>query len=217
MVIHGRLRKIKGHYLGELLEPWKDVPPPKLIYLDLGSNALVNNYQRFSGTSIAFFMGTYPHARDFRIVAFEANPDYASQYEPSAMPSGLKHVVQFHSVAVGPGPNSTAWFRGRGYAGRVEATYSPGARAVQVLDFPDYLRRTISPEDFVVAKLDIEGGEWALLDALIETDTFTLIDELLFECHHRETRTIPTNRTWADCLSAMDSMHAAGIWFHEWF
>ena len=44
------------------------------------------------------------------------------------------------------------------------------------VDFSAYLRRHANPEDFVVVKMDVEGGEWTLIDHLTATGGIHNID-----------------------------------------
>ena len=56
---------------------------------------------------------------------------------------------------------------------------------VDAIKFSDRIKRICSPDDFVVLKLDIEGSEFAVLDDIIETKTYELLDEIYIEFHER--------------------------------
>jgi hypothetical protein len=66
-----------------------------------------------------------------------------------------------------------------------------GARWVPAVDLAAWLRARYTPADFVVLKMDIEGGEWEVLAHLIETGATALVDELMLECHR------PDPAAWA--------------------
>lgn len=56
---------------------------------------------------------------------------------------------------------------------------------VQSIKFSDKLKTICSEEDMVILKLDIEGSEFAVLDDIIESETYKLLDEIYIEFHER--------------------------------
>ena len=56
---------------------------------------------------------------------------------------------------------------------------------VDAIKFSDKIKNICSLDDFVVLKLDIEGSEFAVLDDIIETKTYELLDEIYIEFHER--------------------------------
>jgi FkbM family methyltransferase len=56
---------------------------------------------------------------------------------------------------------------------------------VQAIKFSDKLKTICSEEDMVILKLDIEGSEFAVLDDIIESETYKLLDEIYIEFHER--------------------------------
>ena len=50
-------------------------------------------------------------------------------------------------------------------------------------DFPTWLKQSFTVNDYVVMKIDIEGGEFEIIPALIEQNVLPLIDVLAWECH----------------------------------
>jgi hypothetical protein len=54
---------------------------------------------------------------------------------------------------------------------------------VPVVDVAGWMMATLADDDYVVAKMDIEGSEHALLGKLIAHGRLGLIDVLAFECH----------------------------------
>lgn len=57
------------------------------------------------------------------------------------------------------------------------------AADVQVVDFASWLLESFNVEDYLVLKVDIEGGEHPLFKTMSERGAFKLVDEMLFECH----------------------------------
>ena len=58
-----------------------------------------------------------------------------------------------------------------------------GCRCTQVtmIDFAAFLRTRFKPEDWVVAKIDVEGSEYDLFDHLLATGAASLLDEIFVE------------------------------------
>ena len=61
----------------------------------------------------------------------------------------------------------------------------PVARTVRLLDISDFLRYVVrvTPDDFLLLKLDIEGGEEVVLRRLEEQNMLCLVDDLRVEWH----------------------------------
>ena len=60
---------------------------------------------------------------------------------------------------------------------------SPYYFSVPIVDVPGWLSRSFAMEDHVVLKVDIEGAEHDLMDALMKKGLLTLVDVLSLECH----------------------------------
>jgi FkbM family methyltransferase len=56
---------------------------------------------------------------------------------------------------------------------------------VESIDFSKFLKSICQPDDFVLVKMDIEGSEFDVIDSLIETGAYKLIDEFYCEFHER--------------------------------
>lgn len=57
--------------------------------------------------------------------------------------------------------------------------------SVMSIDFSLFLKNVATKDDFVVVKMDIEGAEFAVLQSLIDTSAYELIDHLYCEYHDR--------------------------------
>lgn len=53
------------------------------------------------------------------------------------------------------------------------------------IDFPAWLRKNVKPEDHVALKMNIEGAEYDLLEAMFADDSIALVDELYVSFHHK--------------------------------
>jgi FkbM family methyltransferase len=60
-----------------------------------------------------------------------------------------------------------------------------GQRKVTVpsIDFSDFMHKNFKKEDFIVLKMDIEGGEYDVLNKLIADKTLDYVNELYIEFH----------------------------------
>lgn len=63
--------------------------------------------------------------------------------------------------------------------------YNDGDRIINTIDFSDFLKRVYDSSEFVLVKMDIEGSEFGVLDSLIESGNFKLINEIYVEFHER--------------------------------
>jgi hypothetical protein len=103
---------------------------------------------------------------------------------------------------------------------------------VPAIDFARHLLTTTTAADFVVVKMDIEGGEWALIPHLKRTGALALIDELMLECHPPGAesdqvfeRTYPDRapvrlrrgEQHPDCIRLINEMRLEGVYAHPWF
>ena len=220
-----RSRLAYARSLGRLWPPVANATS-RLIYLDVGANEPLPKPRNISrrgrrprtvlkDTSLAIFRRRYTHGENFSIFAFEPDPGLAEAWSQP-------RVAELNATLV---PAAVGTFDGAGY---FSASSGLGAnlarhpdkdhtRRVRVLDFGRWLKDNVRHEDWVVAKIDIEKGEFELMPQLLrQPSTLRLIDEMFFECHHRE--------TWwngphvhSECLQLARDLQAAGVWTHEWF
>lgn len=170
----------------------------RLIYLDLGA--------RDYDSSIPTFVNNYPSGKEFRVIAFEADPKWNFYYND-------RKNVEYYNFAVGI-TNKTTYLSSHTPAAKITDQITD--TAVNVLDFSEWLRNNIKPQDFVVAKMDIEGMEFDLIPYLRTQQTLLLIDELFIECHHIEMWGNGP-KTFTECYGMLSSLQTDGIWTHEWF
>lgn len=55
---------------------------------------------------------------------------------------------------------------------------------VPVVDFSAWMAASFTSADFVVLKMDVEGGEHSIIPKMVRDDTLRLVDVFLWECHH---------------------------------
>ena len=56
--------------------------------------------------------------------------------------------------------------------------------SVAQVDFSAWMRASFAPSDFVVLKMDVEGGEHKIVPKMVADGTLALVDVWLWECHH---------------------------------
>lgn len=155
------------------------------IFIDCGA---------YNGNSIKFFKDRYPGSQDFEIYAFEPNP---SRDILDRHPS-----VHFYRKAVWIFNGYVDFFNiykhGKLILHRGGSIIKPSkdddvfrckARdlaepiSVPCIDFCGWIKTNFDLADFIVLKMDIEGGEYAVIDNLISTKTYKYIKQLFVEWH----------------------------------
>lgn len=63
--------------------------------------------------------------------------------------------------------------------------YSLDEVYVETIDFSKFLNSIATSEDFVLIKMDIEGSEFDVIQSLIDTNSYKLINEFYCEFHDR--------------------------------
>eukprot|EP01012_Entosiphon_sulcatum_P024464 TRINITY_DN29624_c0_g1_i2.p1 TRINITY_DN29624_c0_g1~~TRINITY_DN29624_c0_g1_i2.p1 ORF type:complete len:300 (-),score=50.90 TRINITY_DN29624_c0_g1_i2:31-930(-) len=201
------------------------------FYIDAGANHYNSTIQQF--------LQMYPHASEFRVIAFEASPVFAGEY--------LRHPeVEYHPVAVWT-QNGTLFFTGSGTVGRVfdttrlrphprgggegkgekegegdgndphpSASGGPIVR-VRAIGLADFLFRRFVLEDFVVLKLDVEGAEYAIVRSLMDTGAWRLVDEVFVEWHCEKVHgSLAEGVSRKKSVLYMKRMRRMGWYCHEW-
>jgi FkbM family methyltransferase len=132
---------------------------------------------------------------------FEPNPVYTEGYK------GIKNH-EFHQKAV--------WI----YDGQVNLYLQPGYLSqghslckektnvdksnyivVECVDFGAWIKSTFRKTDYILVRMDIEGGEYKVLDSIIKDGSIDYIDKLLVEFHHRKHTSIATEEEYQDLLA----------------
>lgn len=202
------------------------------IYIDVGARS-------YSSSIGSWFVKKYPKQnQEFSIYAVEADKSFAGDYAKRKKVQLLPFAawVKNESLVFGANAENRA-AEGEIGMGRIQSRSamesssnvlslpSPNNnfQTVQGFDFADWLLRTVSVNDFVVLKLDIEGTEFDLLPRMLETGAICLIDELFLECHYnRWQRTSPLRtskykRTYSECMSLFQTLRSSGVLVHQWW
>ncbi|KAI5059939.1 hypothetical protein GOP47_0024359 [Adiantum capillus-veneris] len=201
------------------------------VYIDVGA--------RSYGSSVgSWFVKKYPKQNQkFSIYAVEADDAFAADYSRRKNVKLLPFAawVRNESLVFGANPENRA-AEGDIGMGRIQSRSAidnsnsmlslPSVskfKNVQGFDFSEWLIKTVSVDDFVVLKLDIEGTEFDLLPRMLETGAICLVDELFLECHYNRwqrtssLRTSKFTRTYSECVSLFQALRNSGVLVHQWW
>lgn len=196
------------------------------VYVDVGA--------RSYGSSIGgWFKKKYPTQNNsFSVFAIEADEafhgDYAKRKGTKLLPFAAWVRNETLIFEINRDAGSSPKTKGMGRiqpvgGGRLNRGADKSVVSVQGFDFAEWLKNTVTRDDFVVMKMDVEGTEFDLLPRMIETGAICLIDELFLECHYNRwqrsspTRTPKYHRTYGECLDLFNSLRMNGVLVHQWW
>eukprot|EP00249_Psilotum_nudum_P022242 c28430_g2_i1 orf=322-2022(-) len=206
------------------------------IYVDVGAR----NY----GSSIgSWFRKDYPKQdQSFSIFALEPDTSFAAEYENRKNVKLLPYAAWIRNESLIFGVSKEqAVVEGERGMGRIqrhsdlEVNESFGDastinkrsgklfKRVQGMDFAEWLKQIVHPDDFIVVKMDIEGTEFDVLPRMFETGAICLVDELFLECHYNRWqrssagRSAKFKKTYGDCLKLFGSLRSSGVLVHQWW
>lgn len=147
------------------------------IFLDCGANI---------GQSVKAWYSCNKDAKSYEVYSFEAS----KKLEPTLR----KKLKKYSNVTI---INKVVWIHGdgvkfndRGNLGSSTepdkitggSTHKKGA-VFESIDLASFIKENFSPDDWIVLKIDIEGGEYHLIPHLIESGALKYINELYLELH----------------------------------
>ena len=199
----------------------------RYVYIDVGA--------RSYGSSIgSWFRKHYPKQNHtFQVYAIEADPAFHSEYSAkkgvTLLPyaAWVKNETLKFEINGDPGKEDEAKANGHGM-GRIRPAagnnISGEVRSVPAFDFAQWLKQTVTEQDYVVMKMDVEGTEFHLIPRLFDTGAICLVDELFLECHYnRWQKCCPGERspkydnTYEECLDLFSSLRESGVLVHQWW
>ncbi|CAN6220028.1 unnamed protein product [Urochloa humidicola] len=199
----------------------------RYVYIDVGA--------RSYGSSIGgWFRKHYPKQNHtFQVYAIEADPAFHSEYAAKKGVTLLPYAAWVRNETLkfeingDPGKEDEAKANGRGM-GRIRPAagnkMSGQVRSVAAFDFAEWLKHTVTEQDYVVMKMDVEGTEFDLIPRMFDTGSICLVDELFLECHYnRWQKCCPGERspkyenTYEECLDLFSSLRESGVLVHQWW
>lgn len=203
----------------------------RYVYVDVGA--------RSYGSSIgSWFRKQYPKQNHtFEVFAVEADPafhaEYASKKGVTLLPyaAWVKNETLTFEINDDPGKeegstkaNGRGMGRIRPAAGATDGVSSGEVRRIPAFDLAEWLKRTVSEQDYLVLKMDVEGTEFDLIPRMFDTGAICLVDELFLECHYnRWQKCCPGERspkyqnTYEECLEMFTSLRESGVLVHQWW
>ncbi|WP_426750228.1 FkbM family methyltransferase [Myxococcus sp. Y35] len=180
-------------FVAEVYRPPFPLPAaPIQRIVDVGANC---------GHSLLFWARHYPRAQ---VVAFEPHPVHLAMLEHNLALNGLTSRVLVHRAAAGVGSGHIALLDAESRSSIVDAD---GGRALSVplVDFFD----TVGTGPIDLLKMDIEGGEYALLGD--PRFARLRIRTLVMEWHCTQAR--PDGKTWTErTLESLGYDVTPGLW-----
>ncbi|KAH9305810.1 hypothetical protein KI387_010214 [Taxus chinensis] len=158
------------------------------VFVDVGANS----YKSSIGS---WFQSHYPkHNHKFDIFAIEADGSFGTEY--------LDHPeVKFLPFA--------AWIKNE-----VQSEQS----RERGLDLAEWLVETVTPEDYVVMKMNVGGAEFQILPKMLRTGALCLVDELFLECHYQSPyKKKKQRRSYWECLTLYGLLRENGVAVHQWW
>jgi len=140
------------------------------------------------GCSVRRFREEHDPNCEYFIYSFEADPYFEYKFDNIE-----NHVFLGYAVWIDEGSQdfyrSHAWLQDGGTlvkekkSGKLDKD-SP--ISVKTVDFSKWVENILSPEDYIILKMDIEGAEYKVLPKMIEDGTIDFINELWIEWHWKK-------------------------------
>ncbi|KAL3830233.1 hypothetical protein ACJIZ3_019035 [Penstemon smallii] len=200
----------------------------RYVYVDVGARS-------YGSSIVSWFKKQYPKQnKTFDIYAVEADKTFYDGYKykkgVTLLPyaAWVRNESLFFEINQDPGHKMVEKGRGMGRIQPVQtstgSTSSGNVDEIRGFDFADWLKNTVSENDYVVMKMDVEGTEFDLIPRLFETGAICLIDELFLECHYNRwqkccpgERSSKYEKTYGQCLNLLSSLRKSGVLVHQWW
>ncbi|GJV27716.1 putative methyltransferase FkbM, methyltransferase type protein 11 [Tanacetum coccineum] len=198
----------------------------RYVYVDVGSRS-------YGSSIVSWFKKQYPKQnKTFHVYAVEADKHFHDQYKGkkgvTLLPyaAWVKNESLVFEINQTPGDENVE--KGRGM-GRIQPVESGGGIVnsvdeIQGFDFAEWLKDTVTEQDFVVMKMDVEGTEFDLIPRLIETGAICLVDEVFLECHYNRwqkccpgVRSPKYQKTYGQCMDLFKQLRQLGVLVHQWW
>jgi len=146
------------------------------IFIDAGAN---------DGCSVLKFRTQVDTNCEYHIYSFEVDPDF--KYNFNDIPN-----LTFINKAVWIEDGKKEFYRDfdkNRYSGTLIKKKRSGdlnkdnPLIVDTIDFSNWVRTTLSKDDFIILKMDIEGAEYYVIPKMMDDGTFDYINELWIEWH----------------------------------
>ena len=146
------------------------------IFIDAGANI---------GQSVDNFIKNWNDWEDYEIHCFECLPKLFNSFD--RFKENPKFT--FHNEAVWIEDGTIDFYIGSNIGSSLIKEKKTGALdianplTVPCIDISKWIQNNFSKDDYIIFKMDIEGGEYKTLDKLINDNTFNMVDELYIDFH----------------------------------
>lgn len=147
------------------------------IFIDAGAH---------EGCSVRKFRREIDKKLEYYVYSFEIDPYFLNRFKDMK-----NHTFINKAVWVRDGKKEFYVSRERLKAGGTLMPKKKSGRldkknpiTVKTIDFSQWVARTLSKDDYIILKMDIEGAEYQVLSKMIKDGVFSYINELLIEWHY---------------------------------
>ena len=178
----------------------------KKVFIDAGA---------YTGDSIAYFRHYIAQHLMYEMHAFEANPDHWKHF-----PESDTQVV-LHKNAVWIEDRDINFFIG-GYDNGIGSTLMDSKVSGEVdydnpvvakgIDIDKWIRENFNEDDFIIFKMDIEGGEFEVIPHMIKNGSIKYINELWVEMHPNKVKKYFTH----DKDKLIQDIKNCGVKYKDW-
>ena len=182
----------------------------KKIFLDLGAHV---------GESIEAFMKYWEDADEFEILSLE--PSAYPKIVKSLMETQEKYANVLYTQTAAWTHTGTVKFYDTGNEDssilkeKCPYSYQDGKpfipREVSCIDISEAIRKEFSKDDYIIVKMDIEGGEYAVLEKMVNDGTMEYIDKLYCELHGSK-----CGKSLQESLDLLDMVESTGHKLYTW-
>ena len=150
----------------------------KKIFIDCGAN---------QGQSVENFKKYWKDWNEYDIHTFEANPKLIKFFDKYQNTNN----ITFHHKVVWVEDGDVDFYLGK-YDGssvckhKKTGNLSKTPIKLPSIDLNNFIKTNFSINDYIILKIDIEGGEYDLIPHLLDNNTFKYINELYIEFHNRK-------------------------------
>jgi len=178
----------------------------KKIFLDVGA---------YDGDSIKKFRKYVGNHKIYEIHAFEPNPNHWKHFPESDT------SVTLHKEAVWIYDGDIDFFVGEQSNG-IGSTLMADKTTGQVdydnpvpskcIDFDRWIKENCSKEDFIILKMDIEGGEFKVIPHMMKGGSFDYLNEIWIEIHPNKIKKYLST----DKLKMVEDIKKYDILYKDW-
>jgi len=184
------------------------------IFIDGGANI---------GQSIIAFCNNFPDASEYEIICFEASqsPKILDPLEEAIQLCKSKvKSIEFNNKALWIYDGTIAFFDTADESSSILPRSALGwdpihalsvQKQVECIDLSSWIKKAFTKDDYVVLKLDIEGGEYDVIRKMYDDETIGCVDRFYCEIHG-----IKCGRDYEESLDLVEMVEKSGRSLYEW-